>query len=343
MSQLPDHVGLDFGSHSVKAVQLDDISSNKPTLINFGSQTTPQGVINSEDASHQQKLTDALKALFDASKIKEKRVVMALPEFSVFTRFTEYSGIKEDEIKNAVFYEAKRLIPLPIEEVQMSYLPIGYDEKRSVYKVLIVAAPRKIIDIYTSVVDKAGLEPVAIETESIAMGRAMYRSTGVKEILMLDFGAQSTDMSIMNNGFLVFAQSISIGSDALTQAIVNKFGFEYNQAEEYKRNYGLAEDVLEGKVSQALKPVMDSILVEIQRGMEFYKSRTLLPVPQECLLNGDGAMLPGLEKYMTAQLNINSKVGDPWTNIKVDPKFASAIAKSKPSFSVAVGLALKTD
>jgi len=323
MSQLPDHVGLDFGSHSVKAVQLEDISSNKPTLVNFGSQITPQGVINSEDASHQQKLTDALKALFDSAKIKEKRVVMALPEFSVF--------------------EAKRLIPLPIEEVQMSYLPIGYDDKRSVYKVLIVAAPRKIIDIYTSVVDKAGLEPVAIETESIAMGRAMYRSTGIKEILMLDFGAQSTDMSIMNNGFLVFAQSISIGSDALTQAIVNKFGFEYNQAEEYKRNYGLAEDVLEGKVAQALKPVMDSILVEIQRGMEFYKSRTLLPVPQECLLNGDGAMLPGLEKYMTAQLNINTKVGDPWTNIKVDAKYANALAKSKPSFSVAVGLALKTE
>ena len=90
MAKLPDHVGIDFGTHSVKAVELAGISSSKPRLVNLGSQTTPKGVINSEDVADQKKLADVLKRLYDSSKIKNKQVVMALPEFSVFTRFLNY-------------------------------------------------------------------------------------------------------------------------------------------------------------------------------------------------------------------------------------------------------------
>ncbi|MBD3329294.1 type IV pilus assembly protein PilM [Candidatus Dojkabacteria bacterium] len=341
MSKLPDHVGLDFGHHSVKAIQINDIGTKKPKLVNFGSQATPHGVINSEDEAHQKKLADALKALYDSSNIRNKKVVMAMPEYSVFTRFIEFVGIKEKELENAVYYEAKQYIPIPIDDVQMSFIKVGYDQARDAQKVLLVAAPRKIVDIYVNVVSKAGLDPLAIETESIAMGRAMYRATGEKHLLMLDFGSQSTDMSIMNDGYLVFSQSISIGSDSLTQAIVNKFNFEYNQAEEYKRNYGLTPDVLEGKIVTALDPIMQSIVTEILRGIEFYKSQTLLSAPPKCLLNGDGALLPGLESYLTTALSIGCKIADPFQNIEINKKIEGTLSKSKPSFSVAVGLGLK--
>jgi type IV pilus assembly protein PilM len=341
MSQLPDHVGIDFGNHSVKAVELSDISSAKPKLMNFGSQPTPSGVINSEDDAHQRKLADALKELYDSAHMRNKYVVMALPEFSVFTRFLEFVGIKDEELQSAVYYQAKEYIPIPIDDVQMSFIKVGFDADRNAQKVLLAAAPRKIVDIYLNVANLAGLEPLAIETESIATGRAMFRATGKKEVLMLDFGAQSTDMSIINAGVLVFSQSISIGSDSLTQSIVNQFNFQYNQAEEYKRNYGLDGTQLEGKILTALKPVMDSLVLEIQRGLEFYTSRTLLPMPTECLLNGDGALLPGLSDYIKQKLGLTAAVADPWMNIEIDQRFADIISKSKPSFTVAVGLALK--
>jgi len=341
MGKLPDQVGLDFGHHSVKAVQLRNIDSKNPELVTFGSQPTPHGVINSEDKSHQKKLTDALKELFASTKFRSKNVVMAMPEYSVFTRFLEYVGVKDNELKSAVYYDAKQYIPIPIDEVHMSFIKVGYDPDRKAQKVLLVAAPKKILDIYIDVAVNAGLNPLAIETESIAMGRAMYRATGKSSLMMLDFGSQSTDMSIMNEGHLVFSQSISIGSDSLTQAIVNKFNFEYNQAEEYKRNYGLVENMVEGKIYGAIKPVIDSIVTEARRGMEFYKSSTLLTLPKECLLNGDGALLPGLSEYLSESISVPCSIADPFMNIKVDEKSLKIIERSKPSFSVAVGLALR--
>ncbi len=343
MAKLPDHVGIDFGTHSVKAVELKDISTQNPKLINFGSQTTPKGVINSEKKQDQKELADVLKKLYKDSNIKNKSIVVALPEFSVFTRFLEFPGVKKEELKDAVFYEAKQYIPVPIEEVRMSYIPIGFNEAKNAPRVLLVAAPYKIIESYIRISELAGLDIVAIETESVALGRAMYRATNQKHVVMLDFGANSTDMSIMLDGYLVFSQSISIGSDSLTQAIINKFNFEYQQAEEYKRNYGVTPNVLEGKIYQVLSPILESIMLEVSRGIEFYKNKTLAPAPTEYLLTGDGALLPGLAEYISKSLNVNASIANPWTSISVDQKFKDIISKSGPSYSVAIGLALKDE
>lgn len=343
MAKLPEHVGIDFGTHSVKAVELGSILMGKPRLVNLGSQATPKGVINSEDKMDQKKLADVLKKLYDASGIRNNKVVMALPEFSVFTRFLELPGVKKEELKDTVYYEAKQYIPLPLNEVQLDYIPIGFNTEKNAPRVLVVAAARKVIDIYVNIAIEANLDLIAIETESVAMGRAMYRATGKKDLVMLDFGANNTDMSILSEGNLVFSQSIAIGSDSLTQAIVNKFNFDSSRAEEFKRNYGLVANVLEGKIAKVLAPIMDSIMVEVRRGVEFYKSRTLSIAPVDYILSGDGALLPGLKEYVSKALNVSATLAMPWNNIVIDPKFNDIAMKGAPSYSVAIGLALKDE
>lgn len=342
MAKLPDHVGIDFGTHSVKAVEIKGLGS-APELVNLGSQITPKGVINSEDKQDQRKLADVLKKLYDDSKIKNRNVVMALPEFSVFTRFLEFPGVKKEELRDAVFFEAKQYIPMSINDVHMSFVTIGFNEEKNAPRVLLVAAPKKVVDIYIEISKLADLDLVAIETESVAMGRAMYKSTNMKNLVMLDFGANSTDMSILSGGYLVFSQSIAIGSDSLTQAIINKFNFEYSRAEEFKRNYGLIPTVLEGKIYGALSPIVESILMEVQRGVEFYKNKTASSAPTEYQLNGDGALLPGLSEYVAKYLGVTARIANPWAGIRVDSKFKDIVAKGGPSYSVAIGLALKDE
>ena len=341
MPNLPDHVGVDFGSHSVKAVQLRNIDS-KPALQTFASQPTPIGVINSEDEAHQKQLADALKILFDDGGFKTRYVVVALPEFSIFTRFLEFPNVKENELEGAVHWQAKQVVPIPVKDVQMDWILLGRDESKNAYKVLLVAAPKKIIDLYIRIVEMAKLEAVALETEGIAAGRAIYRSANVKSAVILDFGSQSTDMAIIHNGSLFFSQSISVGSDALTRAIATDFSFEYNQAEEYKRNYGLDESQLDGKIFASLKPVMDSIVAEVRRGIEFYKSRTLVSPPDQYMLIGDGALLPGLVPFLARELNVNVQLADPWMGIRVNKKQEAGLAKGRPAYAVSVGLALKS-
>ena len=340
MSKLPDHVGIDFGNYSVKAVELGNIRSS-PTLVGFGSQSIPAGVLNSEEQGNQRKLSNALKSLYRGAGIRNKKVVLAIPESAVFTRYITLPGLKENELETAVFFKAKQYIPIPIEEVQMSYVILGFDEAKSSYNILLVAAPKKTIDLYLNVVGQAGLEPLAIETESIAIGRAIYRATESKHMIALDFGSKTTDMSIMYDGKMIFSQSIAIGSDSMTQALVNQFGFEYAQAEQYKRNYGITPNILENKIYNTIKPILDAMLVEVQRGIEFYKSTTLRTPPRDFFLSGEGALLPGLPQFIHSMFGTNVKVGDPWANIKIPKKLEPVVAKNRPNYTVAIGLALK--
>ena len=103
------------------------------------------------------------------------------------------------------------------------------------------------------------------------------------------------------------------------------------------------ENVLEGKIYSVLSPIVESIMVEVRRGVEFYKNRTLSVSPMDYILNGDGALLPGLAEYVSKSLGVNAIVSMPWNNIAVDNKFKDIISRSGPSYSVAIGLALKDE
>ena len=84
-------------------------------------------------------------------------------------------------------------------------------------------------------------------------------------------------------------------------------------------------------------------MIEVRRGIEFYKNKTMSASPIEYLLNGDGALLPGLTEYVSKSLGVNAQIANPWLNIAVDNKFKNLIAKSGSSYSVAIGLALKDE
>jgi len=65
--------------------------------------------------------------------------------------------------------------------------------------------------------------------------------------------------------------------------------------------------------------------------------------PNEYLLNGDGALLPGLTEYVVKSLGVNAQVANPWLNIIVDNKFKDLVVKGGSSYSVAIGLSLKDE
>ncbi len=92
-----------------------------------------------------------------------------------------------------------------------------------------------------------------------------------------------------------------------------------------------------------LLPIVESIMIEVRRGVEFYKNKQMSPAPMEYLLNGDGALLPGLAEYVSKSLGVSAQIANPWLNISIDNRFKNIISKTGGSYSIAVGLALKDE
>ena len=113
-----------------------------------------------------------------------------------------------------------------------------------------------------------------------------------------------------------------------------------DQAEQYKRTYGLLPDQLEGKVAKLLTPLIDEMVKEINKSFVFLQQQGW-HVPDQLILTGGGAMLPGLSGYLVQKLNLEVLLGDPFENFIKDENFTGMMnGINNTQLAVVTGLAI---
>jgi len=110
-------VGVDLGAPSIKLVELNN-EGNQPTLITYG-------VINKQNEGlfddSKQKTIANLKELMTESRITTENAIGALPASSVFSTMVTLPDMPQKEIDSAIQWEAKKLIPMPLEKMSLNW------------------------------------------------------------------------------------------------------------------------------------------------------------------------------------------------------------------------------
>lgn len=336
-------LGIDIGSHNIKLIELGKDGDNKVSLLSAGSMPTPPKSLSSSLSADQESIVYVLKQLVKETGAKSTEVSIALPESQVFTRVIEVPALSQRELTSALKWEAEQYIPLPLDQVNLDFTVLRDEKTTGTGKmdVLLVAAPKTLLEKYLTIIEQADLVPVSAETEILAATRALVRGVpNLKHVMIVSLGAQSTDIAIVKSGVLLFARSIGAAGDALTRSLMESMEFSAVQSEEYKKTYGLKKDMLEGKLFAAMKPIMDTILAEIKRSIGYFDERNKGSHIEVILLSGGTAKLPGLGSYMTEHLGIETQMANPWIGITKEPRF-SVLDNEGPLFSVSVGLSLR--
>ena len=344
---LPDFFGLDIGNHSIKLAQVKKKSDTEASLVALGSIAAPFGVVGSDNEEHKKQLAENIKNLLGSAEVGTKKVVAALPESAIFTRLAVFPDLPETELEDAVHWEAKQYIPLPLESVNLEFLKVGERDEAGSKKleILLVAAPKTLVDRYVEILKNAGLELIALETETVATTRSLtFNNTLTETVMLLDFGSNGTDMSVIKGKNPVFSQSLGTGSDALTKAISLDFGLDMQQAEQYKRTYGIDQTKVEGKIFKSLEPIVQVIVSEVSKTLNFFKSHFQTNVPKKVYLVGDGSILIGLPEYLSSKLGLPVERFDPLKSLVVDKKMQENVGGlAGIGYTVSIGLALKSE
>lgn len=340
-------VGLDIGFSSIKVVALNK-DNDKVGLVSLGSIPCPQPGMLSDSEMGLQAVANSIKKLFEATGIEEKEIVAALPESKVFTRvIDDLPYLTDNELSQAIRYAAEEFIPMPLADVNLNWQVLfRADGKNKQTKtiVLVIASPKNAVTKYIKVLNMAGLHPRILETEIIAVTRSLVGNNPFSpSTLIVQLGATTTDFATVSKGLIWLTRSISTGGIALTRSLAQHFNFELTQAEEYKKVYGLMEDQLEGKVYEALKPVVDIISGEAKRVIQAFEEKYPQDPIKRVVLSGGGAKMPGFVIYLANTLGLEVQEADPWYAIAKDKASISRLAQDAPSYSVAVGLALRED
>lgn len=337
--------GLDIGSSSLKAVEVKKDTKGR-TLQLYGSAPLASSIVSfSESEADLRPLANSIRDFVDSNSFSTNKVIVALPESQIFTRVISLPKMTEKELSTSMQWEAQQYIPVPLADVSLDYQVIeSNDASANRMDVLLIAAPKNLVQKYLKVLKDSGLSPIGIETETMAVSRSLVsEDVSTPPTMIVNIGALTTDLSVVSKKSIRFTRSISTGGSAMARAISQALGFDLNQAEEYKRTYGLDQTQLEGKVMQAIKPIFDVVVDEVKRSVAFYGTHSNKEDRiKRVIICGGTASLPGIIVYMAGSLDLEVQLGDPWQKIYVPPKFPKKeLEDLGPSFAVAAGLAIK--
>jgi type IV pilus assembly protein PilM len=332
-----DYFGLDIGTSSIKAVQLKK-SFGKLELVSFGSAPVSGGLTQSDSEIDKKKIAEEIKKLAHSMHLVTKNVIVSLPGSAVFTTVINIPKMPMGELKKAVNYQAEQNIPLKISEVKIDWQIIGEVPAKNELLVMIIAAPKAKTQKMVDIAENAGLELIAVEINSIASARAL--ATNEPLYMIVDIGTYATEISVVRKGVVTLTRTVSVGGQVITRAIAQSLSLEEEQAEQFKRKFGIEKDKMEGQIYKASKSVLNNLEEEIDRSMKYYSEQFGENI-QNLKLTGGGSRTLGIQSFLAEELDLSVVYGNPWVSVVHKPDVNSQLAANAPDFAVAVGLAMR--
>lgn len=238
-------VGLDIGSDSIKVAEAK-FGKDGITITAIGVAPTPPGAIDNEVIVDPVALGATIKALLAENGIKTKQCVSAVSgQAKVVIRVIEVPKMEPKELVETMKWEVERHVPFSPSQVVMDFQPLEKqtpDPNAQNMEVLLAVAQDELIDSHVRAIQAAGLKPMAIDIEPLAVGRSLIETArnGLKEevVAIVNIGARNTDLGIFENGNLAFpSPPLPYAGSTFTQEIAEVFGQPPDQAEIVKKEY----------------------------------------------------------------------------------------------------------
>lgn len=332
--------GFDLGFDSIKVMQIN-LQQKTPEITGYGFSSFDHKAMNKGVIVDPEEIARNAYQLISnnlVGAINTRRVISAVPVARSYNRVLNLPIMPRSELAQAVKLEAEQYIPVPIDELYIDY-QIGEIHEDSM-EVLVVAAPRKIIDSYNILYDLLGLELAVMETSINASTRlVMHAENTDVPTLIIDFGSVSTDLSIFDSVLRVTG-TVASGGDDITKAIAAKLQVTKQQAHTIKTKYGIDASKKQKEIRDAAKPKLDKLVAEVKKMDRFYQDRgnSNKKVEQVIILGG-GANMPGLSDYLTDQIRIPTRMCSPWLNLEFGD-LQPPHQLEKTLYATAAGLAL---
>lgn len=341
-------LGVDIGTASVKIVEIEKSGSNLPKLKNYGILKTnthlerPNSALQTSALKIAEKETaEFLKILVKKTGLKASEAIASIPSFAVFINVLEIPQMPEADIVKTMSFQIKQHIPLPISEVAIDWLKVGERETNEGIKqqILLISIPNEIIKRYQNIFKMAGLKLKALEVESLSLARALVGNV-LEPVLIIDIGACSTNIAVIDEGHLKFSAFSDIAGSSLTSAIANGLGINVKRAEEIKKQKGLKADKANYELSTLPLPYLDAIIGEGIRAKNKFEREQDKKI-EKIILAGGGANLLGIEEYFGKQVDIPVLIGNSLSALSYSPEIDLLARQLGPELAIAVGLAIK--
>jgi len=351
-TKFKESLGLDIGNHSIKLVHLKKLHQGFK-LLNYEIRSTiPVGFEQSLSDLSPDRFAPILSEMLKSLKINPKKVkhlVSSIGGDNTSIKQIKTIFLPDEELESALFFEAKKYLPISGSEMLLDYQVLSVEEKTNNMNILLAATTKELLDDHTKILTSAGLTPEIVDIESLAVANCFALNSFVEDgvYVILNIGAFKTNMVIYGPKAKLFARDISWGGYHFTKDIMKSRKCNFEEAEKYKFEFGLEKEKETGSKETSMlsldiseKSTEEQIAQEIKRSLRYYVKEAGSSDFRKILLIGGSSKLLGLPEYLGEQLNIPVEVFNPFVNLEMPEKLKD---KKDPQLGIALGLAMRPE
>jgi type IV pilus assembly protein PilM len=265
-------VGLDIGSSSVKAVELQK-KAGRLELTSLGFENLQPDTIVDGQIMELNNVSNVIASIFSEHQIKTTRVAAGVSGHSVIVKNIVLPQMSEEELQESFSWHAEEHIPFDIADVNLDYHVTG--NSSDALQVLLAACKSDKIANVKQAIQLAGKQPVVVDVDSFALQNCYevnYQPREGEVVALLNIGASTLNINIVNGTRSVFARDASVGGSQYTSLLQRELGLTFEQAEAVKRGYPLPEGVEARPLQPIIETVSDILALEIRKTMDFYRA-----------------------------------------------------------------------
>ena len=338
-------LGVDVGTSTIKIVQLAEKKGaavletyGEIALGPYANSEVGQAVNPTPD-----KVTEAITDLMREANITSRVGGVGVPLSASLISLITLPTRDEDELVNAIPLEARKYIPVPVSEVTLDWFVIpdaestflsaaGRTKAPNSTDVLLVAIHNAILNRLEGIMKGASVSPRFYEIEPFSMARSAYEHD-TTPTMVIDFGASGTRVYVIEFGIIDVSHTINKGGQDITHALAKSRGMTFTEAEKLKREEGLV-------TAGSGQTTLDYIFSEARRIFLTYQ-RKEGKVISDVILVGGGAQLSGIKELAATHFDAPVSLGSSFDHVQAPTFIADVLTQAGPSFSTAVGLALR--
>lgn len=336
----PPVVGLDLGSHTVKAVALRP-SRRGWSLLAAGEMPMPVG-----DRVTQEQVSETASALLDTLGLRRAHIAAALSGQAVIVKRLALPPMRQDELAEAIPWEAEQYIPFAIADVQLDYQVLDGTKPESgadeALDVVLVAARRDRVNERVAVINATGRRPAVLDVEAFALANAYsmnYPNRTDPLAVLIHIGRSSTIVCALEQGQPVFTRDISIGGAVYSEVMEKELGYDAAACRRVLHGQKSSE---ENGVGSVIREIHLQLIMEIRKTLDFYWSTTKVLPLSRIVLSGGACNVDGLSALLDHEFNTAVEVIDPFKMV-ARPGKAVGSELDGPAYAVAVGLAMRRE
>jgi len=353
-------MGVDIGASSAKVVQLRS-AHGAAILETYGE--IALGPYNKEAIGKAVKLSpeaigEAIADVIKEANVTAKTAGISIPFSSSLISILDLPKSDPEQLKRMIPIEARKYIPMQVSEVMLDWFVVPADEADTAFdrvqeksqlrvkgqEVLLVAIHNETIRNYQTISKNTGLTVPFFEIEIFSVMRSSL-GHGVAPVLVIDFGAATTKMYVVERGIIRVTHLVTAGGQGMTENLARSMQWDFEKAERVKRERGLAESTAysadeNDRIKTSLISTLERILSEADRVLLSYGKRYNKDV-SHVILTGGGASLPGILPVAQQILHAQVELANPFGRTEAPAFLDQVLTEIGPGFSVAVGLALR--